>query len=126
MDDSADNAGSTEEEAPSPCGQVRDAEAQEGRPDKAGLYVAHFSSPLNAAPAKGSFEFESTARASSKQNRHDARIKMLELFGKDAVSWAIDDIKPKKSRQHACANQLELDFREHKPTRKRPVAKKYL
>ena len=89
-------------------------------------YVAHFSSPLNATSAKGFFEFESTARASSKQNHHDARVKMLEIYGKEAIAWVIDEVKLKKKNPDRCVEQLELDFRERKPARKRPVAKKYL
>lgn len=89
-------------------------------------YIAHFSSPANSAPAKGFFEFESAFRASSKPNRHDARVKMLEIYGKDAVSWVIDEIKLKKKGPDVCGDQLELDFREPKPARKRPKAKKYL
>ena len=94
--------------------------------EEALTYIAHYSSPGNNALAKGHFEFESTARASSKPNRLDARIKMLEIYGKEAVSWVIDEIKLKKVTQEVCDGQLELDFRDVKPTRKRRVTKKYL
>ena len=97
-----------------------------GKRPEALTYIAHFSSPANSAPAKGFFEFESAFRASSKSNLHDARIRMLELYGKDAVSWVIDEVRLKKKSQDVCGDQLELDFREPKPTRKRPKAKKYL
>jgi len=94
--------------------------------EEALTYVAHYSSPGNNALAKGHFEFESTGRASSKTNKLDARIKMLELYGKEAVSWVIDEIKIKKITQEVCDGQLELDFRDVKPVRKRRVTKKYL
>lgn len=89
-------------------------------------YVAHYTSPITESPAKGYFEFESEHRASSKRNAHDARIKMLELFGKDAVSWVIDEVKLKKKGDELCGGQIELDFREPKKPRKRRVVKKWL
>ena len=56
-------------------------------------YIAHYSSPsASAQRAKGVFEFESDARANTKGNNHDARMRMLELYGKDAVSWTIDKV----------------------------------
>ena len=52
-------------------------------------YLAHYRSPnASADRARGLFEFESDARAGTKANLHDARVRMLELFGKDAVSWS--------------------------------------
>ena len=46
-------------------------------------YIAHYSSPsASAQRAKGVFEFESDARANTKGNNHDARMRMLELYGK--------------------------------------------
>ena len=57
-------------------------------------YIAHYSSPsASAQRAKGVFEFESDARANTKGNNHDARMRMLELYGKDAVSWTIDKVE---------------------------------
>ena len=51
-------------------------------------YIAHYISPA-AADVRGTglFEFESDSRANTKGNLRDARLKMLELYGKDAVSW---------------------------------------
>ena len=73
-------------------------------------YIAHYRSPsASAQRAKGVFEFESDARAGTKANGHDARMRMLELFGKDAVSWTID----------------KVDFRAPKPVRKRAKKKEY-
>lgn len=89
-------------------------------------YVAHYTSPITESPTKGYFEFESEHRASSKKNAHDARIKMLELFGKEAVSWVIDEVKLKKRKDELCGDQIELDFREPKKPRKRRVTKKWL
>lgn len=83
-------------------------------------YVAHYSSPVNEAPTKGFFEFDSEHRASSKLNARDARIRMLELYGKDAVSWVIDEVRIKKKSDGVSSMQMELDFRDpKKPKRKR-------
>ena len=88
-------------------------------------YVAHYTSPHNEEPTKGFFEFQSAQRALSKKNLKDARIKMLEIFGKQAVSWIIDDVHIKK-KETICSEQIELDFRKQKPVRKKPKIKKYL
>ena len=58
-------------------------------------YIAHYISPA-AADVRGTglFEFESDSRANTKGNLRDARLKMLELYGKDAVSWTIDSVEP--------------------------------
>jgi hypothetical protein len=47
-------------------------------------YIAHYISPA-AADVRGTglFEFESDSRANTKGNLRDARLKMLELYGKD-------------------------------------------
>lgn len=78
-------------------------------------YIAHYSSP-NASDvrAKGLFEFESEFRAGTKANKHDARVKMLELYGKDAVSYSIVRVERKKAATAVCDEQLELDFRTPK------------
>lgn len=89
-------------------------------------YIAHFISPVTENPVKGFFEYESVYRASSKQNRQDARIRMLEIYGKDAVGWTIDTVKIKKKNDPLCGDQIELDFREPKKPRKRRKSKKYL
>ena len=61
-------------------------------------YIAHYISPA-AADVRGTglFEFESDSRANTKGNLRDARLKMLELYGKDAVSWTIDSVERKKA-----------------------------
>ena len=91
-------------------------------PEEPGVqtYVAHYTSPVTESPTKGYFEFESEHRASSKKNAHDARIRMLELFGKDAVSWVIDEVKLKKKKDELCGD------REPKKPRKRRASKKWL
>ena len=61
-------------------------------------YIAHYISPA-AADVRGTglFEFESDSRANTKGNLRDARLKMLELYGKDAVSWTIDSVRKRTS-----------------------------
>lgn len=89
-------------------------------------YLAHYRSPnASAERARGLFEFESDARAGTKANLHDARVRMLELFGKDAVGWSIDKVERKTARAENADGQLELDFREPKPERKRKYKKEY-
>ncbi len=78
-------------------------------------FVAHYRSPnASRARARGIFEFDSDARLGSKANAHDARVKMLEEFGSDALQWTIEDIRHKasKSKSAPADGQLELDFRE--------------
>ena len=81
-------------------------------------YIAHYISPA-AADVRGTglFEFESDSRANTKGNLRDARLKMLELYGKDAVSW--------KASVASQDGQLALDFRPPKPERKRAKKKEY-
>ena len=67
----------------------------------------------------GSFEFESDARAGSKDNLHDARMRMLELFGKNAASWQIKQVERKTSKSDVLDGQMQLDFRPQKKRRKR-------
>ena len=89
-------------------------------------YLAHYRSPnASAERARGLFEFESDARAGTKANLHDARVRMLELFGKDAVGWSIDKVERKTARAENADGQLELDFREPKPERRRKYKKEY-
>lgn len=89
-------------------------------------YVAHYRSPDAAAVrAKGLFEFESASRVGSKGNLRDARLKMLELYGKDAVAWVIDRVERKSAATAPCDKQLELDFRAPKPVRKRAKKKEW-
>ena len=50
------------------------------------LYRATIVSPKGATPTSSVIEFESEHRAGSKQNVQDARYKMLELHGAEALS----------------------------------------
>ena len=84
------------------------------------VYLAHYQSPAKAdVRGAGVFEFESDARAGSKDNLHDARMKMLEIFGKDAVSWDIERVEKKTTKTEALDGQLTLDFRPEKKRRRR-------
>ena len=83
-------------------------------------YVAHYKSPHGANPVNGTFEFESEHNAGSKKNATDARIRMLEEFGNEAVSWQIDSIELLSNAEEASDTvQMQLDFREPKKTRRR-------
>lgn len=83
-------------------------------------YIAHYVSPHGANPVNGTFEFESEHNAGSKQNATDARIRMLEEFGNEAVSWTIDSVELASSAEDASDYfQPQLDFREPKKVRKR-------
>ena len=89
-------------------------------------YIAHYRSPAASdARATGLFEFQSDARAGTKANSRDARLKMLELYGKDAVSWTVDRVERKKASKPVQDGQLELDFRPPKKERKRAKKKEY-
>ncbi len=83
-------------------------------------YLAHYKSPA-AADVRGAgvFEFDSDARANSKDNLHDARLKMLEIFGKDAASWSIERVERKTANSEALDGQLTLDFRPEKKRRRK-------
>ena len=83
-------------------------------------YLAHYRSPAAAdVRGAGAFEFESNARLGTKDNLHDARLKMLETFGKDAASWNIEKVERKTAKNGALDGQLELDFRPEKKRRRR-------
>ena len=83
-------------------------------------YLAHYQSPATAdVRGAGVFEFESDARAGSKENLSDARMRMLEIFGKDAVSWNIERVEKKTAKTEALDGQLTLDFRPEKKRRRR-------
>ena len=85
-------------------------------------YIAHYRSPdSDAERARGTFEFESAARAGSKQNMRDARLAMLELFGNAAVPWIITETELKRGAGAVASGQMELDFREpvEEPKRRR-------
>ena len=83
-------------------------------------YLAYYQSPT-AADVRGSgvFEFESEARANTKDNMRDARVRMLEIFGKDAASWNIERVERKTAKNEALDGQLSLDFRPVKKRRRR-------
>lgn len=83
------------------------------------LYTAHYTSPSGENPVNGTFEFESDANAGSRKNTSDARIKMLELFGKEAVSWHIDKVELQGKGEASEFVQMQLDFREPKKSRMR-------
>ena len=83
-------------------------------------YLAHYQSPAAAdVRGMGSFEFQSDARAGSKENMRDARMKMLETFGKDAASWQITGVERKAAKSGVLDGQLQFDFRPEKKRRKR-------
>lgn len=94
-------------------------------------YIAHYQSPKGSYEReRGLFEFESDARAGTKANAHDARMRMLELFGASAVSWTIEKVEragaaPAEKREKTTDGQLALDFRPPKPERKRKHSKGY-
>ncbi|ACV21097.1 hypothetical protein [Slackia heliotrinireducens] len=77
-------------------------------------YTAHYRSPNGDTPVSGVFDFESAHRAGSKGNMHDARLKMLESYGNEAVAWIIDEVKTKKAnaKDAQLDHQMQLDFRE--------------
>ena len=83
------------------------------------LYRAHYTSPRGANPVNGTFEFESEYNAGSKKNMHDARIKMLETFGKEAVAWQVDSVELAGKGEASEYVQMQLDFREPKKRRVR-------
>ena len=83
-------------------------------------YLAHYQSPAAAdVRGAGAFEFESSARVGTKENLRDARVKMLELFGRDAASWNIESVERKTAKNEALDGQLQLDFRPEKKRRRR-------
>lgn len=89
-------------------------------------YKATIVSPKGAAPKSSIIEFESEHRAGSKQNIQDARYKMLELHGSEAVAWTVKDIeKVSDNAKEGPTEQLMLDFREPvQPRKRRPSIKR--
>lgn len=91
-------------------------------------YRATIVSPKGSAPASSVIEYESEHRAGSKQNIQDARYKMLELHGNEALAWTVKDIEKvaETATGDAPAEQLMLDFREPltPPKRKRRTVKR--
>lgn len=93
-------------------------------------YRATIVSPKGAAPKSSVIEFESEHRAGSKLNVQDARYKMLELHGSEALAWSVKDIEkvPDREATEAPVEQMMLDFREpiEPPKRKRRTVKRGL
>ena len=67
----------------------------EGAPH--GLVYAHYASPHGENPQSGEFDFESDHPLNSKANLQDARFRMLDAFGKEAVSWQIVKVERAKA-----------------------------
>ncbi|MDO4400208.1 MAG: hypothetical protein Q4D27_04585 [Coriobacteriia bacterium] len=84
-----------------------------------GIFRASYESPRNANPQSGQFTFESKHPLNSKANEQDARYRMLDLFGNEAVAWSVTHIERAKAAEADAPVQLGLDFREPKKTRKR-------
>ena len=84
-----------------------------------GVFRATYQSPRNANPQSGQFTFDSKHPLNSKANEQDARYRMLDLFGNEAVSWNITRIERSRANEADAPVQLGLDFREPKKTRKR-------
>lgn len=81
-------------------------------------YIAHYRSlDSDQRHVQGTFGFTSDARLGTKTNARDARLRMLETFGTDALSWNIYQIDRKRGETGKMDGQQELDFRE--PTKKR-------
>ncbi len=79
------------------------------------VFIAHYRSPdASRDRACGTFEFDSSSRLGSKANSHDARVRMLELFGADALAWSIVSVERKDSvkARETQDGQLEMDFRD--------------
>lgn len=84
-----------------------------------GVFKASYESPRNANPQSGCFVFESDHPLNSNANKQDARYRMLDLFGNEAVAWNIVGIERAKANQADDPVQPGLDFREPKKTRRR-------
>lgn len=91
-------------------------------------YRATIVSPKGAAPKSSVIEFESEHRAGSKLNVQDARYKMLELHGSEALAWTVKDVEKvaDSTPGDAPMEQMMLDFREpvEPPKRKRRTVKR--
>ena len=91
-------------------------------------YRATIVSPKGAAPKSSVIEFESEHRAGSKLNVQDARYKMLELHGSEALAWSVkvDEKVAESTPGDAKMEQMMLDFREpvEPPKRKRRTVKR--
>lgn len=80
-------------------------------------YLAHYKSPVSSDPQSGVFEFDSEHKMNSKGNLQDARFRMLELFGKDALAWNIVKVEKRTSKSVVTDCQPAFDFREPSHTR---------
>lgn len=89
------------------------------------VYIANYRSlDSDAEHVTGMFEFESESRLGTKANAHDARVCMLEMFGKQALSWTIFKVERKSGKSKVADGQLELDFRAPK-VKKRKKNREY-
>lgn len=88
-------------------------------------YRATIVSPRGETPKTSTIEFESKHRAGSRQNIQDARYKMLEIYGKEAVAWTVKDVE-RADESVQGQEQLMLDFRDpvEPPKRKRRTVKR--
>lgn len=84
-----------------------------------GAFLAHYESPRNAQPQSGQFSYESKHPLNSHANMQDARYRMLELFGNEALAWSIVKTERGKNADLDAPVQLGLDFREPKKTRRK-------
>lgn len=84
-----------------------------------GVFRAYYESPRNANPQSGCFTFESGHPLRSQANERDARYRMLELFGNEAVAWSIVRVERAGNARADEPVQPGLDFREPRKTRKR-------
>lgn len=82
-------------------------------------YIAHYESPKGENPQSGEFDFESEHPLNSKANQQDARYRMLDVFGKEAVSWQITKVTRAKADTPDSYLQPTLDFREPEKKRRR-------
>lgn len=92
-----------------------------------GAYVAHYESPKGDNPQSGEFAFESVHPMNSKANVQDARFKMLDIFGKEAVSWQITRVERGSAATAKSDDdylQPTLDFREPEHKRKHHVVQR--
>lgn len=83
-------------------------------------YRATIVSPKGANPTTSVIEYESDSRAGSRQNIQDARYKMLELHGADAIGWSVKDVERiSDTKAPQIAEQMQFDFREPTEQKKR-------
>ena len=61
-------------------------------------YMATYAAPKSEGGLKGTFEFESQARAGTRRNATDARVAMLEEFGSAALSWSVAKVERAKGQ----------------------------